>query len=225
MMERKQRIRLCWTAALARAAGCTTESGESMVILQNQVPEAGCVIPGGATPTFRSRGVIDVESGDGYVFTPVVQSRVEGDDRLIAVRGADVELTFPEGDFSADEGLTRFSQAFSGTIEPGGSAGFGFIIIPRGLLDRIGDDLGSGGSMQVTAEVVVFGDLNGGDVESVPFIYPVDVCEGCLKIDNGDCGALPEGFEPSQGGECNLLQDAIVDCCTAGGTEFCPAPA
>jgi hypothetical protein len=80
--------------------------------------------------------------------------------------------------------------------------------------------------MLVTAEVVVFGDLNGGDVESVPFFYPVDVCDGCLKIDRGPCSGLPDDFEPEQGGECNPLQDAAADCCTdADGDDVCPAPA
>jgi hypothetical protein len=225
MMERKQRIRLCWTAALALAAGCTTESGESMVILHNQVPGEGCILSGDPADTFVSRGVIDVAASEGYVFTPVVESRIARNDRLIALRGADVELSFPDS-FSADvdEGLIRFSQAFSGTIDPLGTVGLGFVIIPRGLLDEIAGRL-NGGSVQVTAEVVVFGDLDGSDVESVPFIYPVDVCEDCLKIDRGECSALPDDFEAEQGGACNPLQDDVADCCTSDGVDVCPAPA
>ena len=235
-MQRKQRIRLTCAAALALAAACTTDAGESLVILQNQVPGDDCVVPSGTTATFRGRGRIDVLAGQGYIFTPVVQSLVVKDTtgqspRIVAVRGADVDLAFPDDFFSADEEadlrdsrLTRFSTAFSGSIVAAGATSFAFITIPRGLLARLGDVLGDGDEVEVTTKVSVFGDLDGDDVESDPFVYPVDVCDGCMKIDNGDCDALGDSFDPSPGGKCNLLQDDPVDCCTTDGAEVCPVP-
>lgn len=238
-MERNQRIRLYLAAALAvttaAATSACTDAGASMLILQNQVPDEGCSIPPGPDADFRGRGRIDVQAGDGYLFTPVVESLIElamigQSSGVIAIRGADVDVTFPSGFFSGgeedalrDDRLSRFSQAVSATLKPSGTVSFGFIIIPRGLLSRIGDKLGDGDEVQVTAEVVVFGDLGGSDVESVPFVYPVDVCNGCMKIDRGDCAALPDNFEALPGGECNALQDVPLDCCTSGGTEICPA--
>lgn len=234
-MQRKQRIRLSCAAALALAAGCTTDAGESMIILQNQVPEAGCVIPTDEGSVFRGAGRIDVRAGEGYVFTPLVRSLVlaaGSSPRVIAVRGADVDVTFPDGFFSAaeedelrDDRLTRFSQAFSGSLLPdGGVTSFGFVTVPRGLLDRLGDALGDGEEVQLTTEVSIFGDLDGGDVSSDPFIYPIIVCDGCMTIDNGDCAAIGDDFEPSLGGECNALQDVAVDCCSSGDQLVCPVP-
>ena len=235
-MQRKQRIRLCCAAALALAAGCTTDSGGSMIIVQNQVPDDGCIIPSSQSATFRGRGIIDVQAGEGYVFTPLLQSLVlenttSDSPRVVAVRGADVDLSFPDGFFSAEEEtelqgsrLTRFSTAFSGSVFPGAFTSFGFVIVPRGLLERLDVELGSGEQVAVTAEVTVFGELDGDDVDSVPFIYPVDVCDGCMRIDNGDCTSLGDNFEPLEGGECNLLQDVQVDCCTVGGAVRCPVP-
>jgi hypothetical protein len=241
-MQRKQRNRLSGasTAAAAAAAlalvgaGCTTDAGESMIIIQNQIPESGCEIPSDETANFRGAGTIDVRAAEGYVFTPLVESLViarAGSPRVVAVRGADIDVRFPEGFFSADEEsdlrdarLTRFSQAFSGSISPGGRTSFGFVTVPRSLLARLGDELGDGEEVLLETEVVVFGDLDGGDVESVPYIYPVTVCDGCMTIDNGDCASIGEGFEPSQGGECNQLQDVPLDCCTQDDQLVCPVP-
>lgn len=235
-MQRRQRIRLLWAAwaACALATGCTTDSGGSMIIVQNQVPGADCVIPSDQNSAFYGSGRIDTNAGAGYLFTPLVQSLVlaRGDEpRVIAMRGADVEISFPSGFFSADEEadlrddrLTRFSQAFSGSVFPEAQSSFGFVVVPSGLLTRLGGVLGAGDLVQVSVEVVVFGDLDGANVESDPFIYPVDVCNGCMTIDNGDCAGLDADFEGSPGGECNALQDVAVDCCTSGSALVCPVP-
>jgi hypothetical protein len=231
-----QRIRLLWAAlaALVIASGCTTDSGGSMIILRNQVPGEGCEISANESDAFYSSGIIDTNASRGYVFTPLVQSLVslssdESNPRLIAMRGADVEISFPSGFLSEgeeatlrDDRLTRFSQAFSGSVRPGDFSSFSFVVVPTGLLTRLG--LAAGDSVQLTVKVSVFGDLDGSDVESDPFVYPIEVCNGCMTIDNGDCAALGEGFEGSEGGECNVLQDVPVDCCTMGGDLVCPVP-
>jgi hypothetical protein len=245
-MERKQRTRLYRAAALAgtaiamlasmTATGCTTDAGGSLRIVQNQVPEAGCLIPVNANAPFRGRGLIDTQADDGYLFTPLVESLIAEPigtqlARVVQVRGADVDVEIGSNLFSAaeedglrDDRLTRFSTAFSGSVFPEAETSFGFVVLPLALLDRIGDALGDGDSVTATVEVVIFGDLDGEDVESSPFVYPIDVCSGCMKRNVGDCAGLPDGFEPLQGGECNLLQDVRVECCTSGGAELCPAP-
>jgi hypothetical protein len=232
-MQGMQRIRLSCAVVLAAAAmsGCT-DAGGSLIIVQNQIPGEGCIIPP-APAEFRGRGIIDVQATAGYLFTPVVKSLLVANPqsaRVVAIQGADVDVTFASSLFSDDEEaalrddrLTRFSQAVSGSVDPNGTASFGFLVLSTGLLDRIGDKLADGELTQVTVEVVMFGEMDGSDVESNPFSYPIDVCDGCMKIDNGDCANLSSEFEPQPGGECNLLQDVPVDCCTAGGAERCPA--
>lgn len=221
--------------AIALSTACTTDAGGSMIIVQNQVPEEGCSIPSALSADFRGRGIIDVQSSGGYLFTPLVQSLLDEDDsgqaqRVVAFRGADVDVTFPSGFFSSgeegelrDDRLTRFSQPFSGSLFPAGLTSVSFVVIPPGLLSRVDAKLEPGDQVLATVEVVVFGDIDGGDVESDPFVYPVDICDSCLKIDRGACSALSPDFEPLPGGECNPLQDGQVECCTEGAIEFCPA--
>ena len=218
------------------AAACT-DSGKSVRVLQNQAPEPGCVVPTDQG-AFIPRGRIDTNADSGYLFTPLVQSTVTesengSTDRVMFIEGADVELSFAPGFFSDAEigglessGLVNFSQAFSGSIFPDGFTSFAFIVVPKPLLDAIGDKLSDGGATVVTASVTVFGELDGGDIESNPFNYPIEVCEGCMLIDNGPCTELPDDFEPLTGGNCQVLQDFPIDCCTSiDGDAVCPAVA
>jgi hypothetical protein len=229
--------RLAWIAACAGvlATGCT-EGGESFFIVQNQSPDVGCVVPATLTAAFIPRGRIEVEAAGGYLFTPVVQSVVQQSPtgqaaRVLFIEGADVTLSFEAGLFSEaelgplrDGGLARFRQAFSGAIFPGGLTSFAFEIIPRPMIDALAGKIGAGGSTVVTAEVVMFGTLDGGSIEGQTFRYPVEVCDGCLRVDRGSCSALPAGFEPATGGNCQVLQDGALDCCTDdAGNLICPA--
>jgi hypothetical protein len=226
-----QRIRLLWAAlaALVTASGCTTDSGGSMLIVQNQVVEGeACDVPASRMGS-RNTGLIDTNAGDGYVFTPLVQSLIEDtsedSERVISMRGADVEISFTSGFDEADvsdDRLIRFSSAFSGSVFPGAQSSFAFVVVQEDLLDEIA---AAGGSAQLSVEVTVFGDLDGSDVESDPFVYPVEVCDGCLTIDRGPCAALGDDFEPRDTNPCNPAQDVAADCCTSdGGDLVCLAP-
>jgi hypothetical protein len=225
--------RLAWIAMLA--SGCT-DAGTSFFIVQNQVPEPGCVIPSTLTANFLSRGRIEVAADAGYLFTPVVQSQVTDSatgqaTRILFVEGADVTLRFQNGLYSESEisalnqnGLSNFRQAFSGSLFPGGTTSFGFEIIPQAMLDGLGGKLGAGETTVVTAEVVMFARLDGGTVEAEPFNYPVEVCDGCLLADRGACAELSPDFVASTGGTCQTLQDFPLDCCTSSeGAQVCPA--
>src|SRR5687768_6206163 len=169
-------------AALLSAA--CTDAGTTLIILQNQAPDEGCEVSADRTSTFIPRGHIDAQAGDGYLFTPLVQNVAQstGNDsqRILFVEGADIDLS---GDFSADGSLTSFSQAFSGSLLPGDFASFAFIIVPEQLVMDIGSSLGEGGSVAVDAEIILFGNVDGGSVESQVFRYTVDVCDGCTRID------------------------------------------
>ena len=237
-MYQKQRTSLSRTAALAALAiatlaGACTDDGESLVILQNQIPGDGCVVPPGADAEFRASGAVETRSSSGYLFTPVVESLLEKTDvnaRTVTMRGADVDVTFPDGFFSGseeadlrDRALTRFSQSFTGSLPAKATASFAFVVLPGELLAEVGDKLDSDEKVRAIVEVVVFGDLRGGEVESVPFTYPIDVCVDCLVTDRGECSSLSSSFMARQGNACNPHQDDKVDCCTIDGEEVCPA--
>lgn len=240
-MSKKQATSLARAAALAAvamAAACT-DDGESMRIVQNQIPQEGCSIPTSATAEFRPYGVIQSNSPGGYEFTPVIQSLLVAPanrpdvQRVVSVRGADIDVTFPDGFFSAgeedelrDDALTRFSSAFSGTLLAGGTLSVAFVIVPAGLLERVDALLGPGESVQVSVEIVAYGDSDGGEVESIPFTYPVTICSDCLTRDYGECASLAAGDIPeglAGGSACNAWQDEDVACCTRDGDEVCPA--
>ena len=210
-------------AALLSAA--CTEAGTTLIVLQNQAPDVGCVVSADRSSLFIPRGRIDAEADEGYLFTPLVQNVAEstGNDsqRILFVEGADITLS---GDFQADAGLTAFSQAFSGSLLPGDFASFAFIIVPEQLVAQLGGSLGEGGSIPVDAEITIFGTVDGGEVESQAFHYTVDVCDGCTRVNQGPCTSLPDGFMAETGGNCQPLQDGTIDCCesSAGGL-VCPA--
>ena len=211
------------------ALGCTSDAGTTLLVTKNTVPGNNCVIEV-STSTFIARGRIDVNAESGYLFTPEVQniatSAMGDPERIVIVEGANVDLEF-SGSLSAadfDAGLVSFSVGFAGPVEPnGGTSTFAFDIIPYQLLVDLRDELGAGNRTLVTAKVSVFGTLEGGDVESNTFSYPVDVCNGCLKSVVGECAALPTGFQAQTGGICQPLQDGFLECCTNNGVEICPA--
>jgi hypothetical protein len=222
---RRTTLVTAFLSSLVALAGACTDGGESLIILQNQAPGTGCQISASAGSDFISRGEIEVASPVGYLFTPLVRSLVnetQSSQRLVVVQGADVDITLPDG-VTVDPALLSFSQRFSGTITAGGDTSFAFEIVPRPLLEALAGTVSPDRTVQLIARVSVFGTLDGGDVKSVPFDYPVDVCEGCLVVNNGSCSALSGEFVPRTGNDCNPFQDQVVDCCDDGTGLICPA--
>jgi hypothetical protein len=211
-------------------AGCT-DADQPIIILQNQVPDEGCIIPVGTGSGFRPRGIIDTQSAAGYLFTPLVQNNavsISGNPnaRLATIQGAEVGLTLQDPSVTVAEGDLSFTKRFSGTIQPdGGLTSFSFTIIDKRVLDAIAGVIESPDQrFEVLAEIKVFGTMAGGDLESVPFTYPVDVCEGCMRVDVGPCADLADDFVALEGGVCNPLQDVFTECCTALDESLtCPA--
>lgn len=210
-------VRLAMLSAAAVAAtACTTDGGSTFFIVQNQVPTEGCQISPDVGSTFLSKGVVEGDFARGYLFTPVVRSlfsESENPDvnRGIIVSGADVSLSFPSGEL---DDIPTFRQSFSMYIPQGGSSSVGFDIIPGPYLADIAAAIpGDTGVIQVRAEINMFGDADGRDVDAETFIYNVDVCRGCLATFYGLCSELPDGTTFDQGGACDVFQDAQVDCC------------
>lgn len=238
-MRRKALLSSIALSMAALGSGCT-DAGEPIFILQNQVPDEGCVISTNQNQSFLPRGIIDTQSGGGYLFNPLTQNNAVNLDsndgaRIANIFGADVQLVVQSGVYTDletqandESGLTRFSKRFSGTILPdGGLASFSFTIIDPAMLASLGAKLGSPDQrIEVVAEVQLFGEMAGGTIKSNTFFFPIDVCNGCMKVSVGDCAALPDGFVPLTGGECNPLQDVATECCTAADQSLvCPAAA
>jgi hypothetical protein len=203
---------------------CTTDAGQSLVILQNALPGDSC--DGADSAQFISQGVIDVASSGGYTMRPVLQNRAiasAGASRRAQLEGYNVDITYPgSGSCSTDASLTSFSRLVGVSIEPQSTAILTVELLPAQLIASCsvsGDDV-----VDVVAEIQFFGEMDGGDLESTTFRYPVQVCDGCLVEDLGMCADLTGSESISNGSSCNPYQDYPVTCCTnSSGQEICPA--
>ena len=195
----------------AGAGACATDSAASMVILQNGIPGDGCLIQASSSGRFISAGLLHPDSTVGYVFTPVIESRVDASntvERNIVLKGADVVLE----DLDGNE-IAAFGQRFAGTLGPGDTVGVGFEITPRGQAEG-----------NYVAKVEIYGDLNGGNVTSEPFAFPVEISATRFEVNIGACDSLEPGFVgETASSACNPLQDGGIECCTSGENLLCPA--
>lgn len=214
------------------AAGCT-DNDESLLILNNIAPGDMCVPQSNPSGTFITSGIIDVSITDGnetvgYIMTPVVQSLTQtttttNAPRVTTIEGYNIDISFEDSGSTSFSNLS-FSRSLGVSIQPNSFAGFGIEIVPAQLLTDL--NVGPGDARFLSVDVQFFGKLDGGDIESNTFTYPVQVCNGCLISNVGACTDIPTGFVPNEGGECNLYQDFPLDCCQSDTFGLrCPAVA
>jgi hypothetical protein len=206
-------------------------------------------ISGGTLDISADRAAGHTTVQRGYLFGPLLENDAVADTsnqalvarRTFTIGGAHVDITFNDtNEFSSaaqqtlhDMGLTHFDALFAGTIEPNGGLGvFTFELVPAALIDKILTDHPPAmpyvpfAPVGMTAKVVIYGTLGGGNVESHAFNYPITVCDTCLLDNVGPCAALKTGFVARTGGLCESNQDGVTDCCTdATGAQVCPAVA
>jgi hypothetical protein len=227
---------------LTMAAGCDLPPHQFFIV-QDQIPEAGCMI-GVDTTVYRGQGVLDVglvsdSTTEGYSAFPLVKNDLpapsadETAPNRIELKGFDVDIvaigTLPANTDALLKSLDgtdmmHFRQPWSGVIDPGGGLKSARVsVITAELARRIRDtgDLRAKGSFfQLGARIRVAGDRSG-SVESDPFLFPIRVCDGCLI---GQVESCPLSAAPTNAGNvCNVAQDDVVDCCTTGTTLTCPA--
>ena len=208
------------------AFGCTANGAQGMVILGNTAATGtSCAFSGATGQATLSSGEIAARSTLPYLLTPLIQSRLTAGsggqpvDRSILLSSANVQLS------ANGAGLPAFSSPVSGTIPPGGTINVSFPLIPVDVLNM----LNSGTSQtEVIATVTIIGDEGGGQVNSEPFTYGVNVCPDmapCVTQNLGMCDEISGTV--SQGNPCNPFQDGVVSCCTDinTGSAICPAVA
>jgi hypothetical protein len=224
--------------------GCTVKDNVAFLILQNQVPEENCVIPAGLSETYRGHGFLDVQSlpggfvNPGYLFTPVAQngatmSDIDPNDNVIVLEGADIELQADSTTASeallatlAAADLDARTQRFSGACQPESTCSMSFPVIDAEQAAAIAGTLGGTEQITILARVTVFGRIDGSDIVSNPFTYPITLCNGCGIENVGSCDNVTSSTPVSEGGECNPLQDGSLTCCNVtGGGVRCPARA
>jgi hypothetical protein len=228
---------LLTTILLSGLSGCVTDSGQTLLILRDQLPGQNCTIKAGTGGEFISVGQIDTNADTGYIFTPVIQNQAqvpaknEQGTNIAFIEGAEVQVEFLDPNlFGAGEittiesqNLTAFTVPFGGTIFPGGTTGFALEVIPYDLLQELGNTLVEDDQTNVVVRVKFFGKLDGGTVESQTWAHNIKVCNGCMTEDLGLCIDLATGYFGSPGGKCNELQDFVLECCETETGTRCPA--
>ena len=224
--------------------GCVADSGgEGFVILNNTaVMGTQCLLLGTMGQPFKSHGQISTLSPAGYLFTPLLQSKVTATagqelQRTIMFQGANIDLTVEamtiqhaDGTFSKPSPPTlmgtdgQFQALFSGSLAPAGTANASFEIVPLSTIGAIVQAAGLGSGDHLSAEVKAvikpFGTMGGSRVDGTPFQYPVTVCNDCVVVDHGAC---PVTGLVRTGDACQPYEDSIVDCChDAQNNLICP---
>ena len=152
-----------------------------------------------------------------------------------AAEGTTACFTEAERATLAESAVTKFRSLFSAPLPPnGGLSTAVFDLVPTALLHEIERKAGTVPARgrleaQVVATARIYGRLGGGEVEGLPYVYPLTVCSGaagesdCVVNVVGACSTKPPSFQPRLGHPCNPYQDGLLDCCTNGAELVCPA--
>ena len=212
-------------AAIALAAialsGCVDE--RAFYIQQNQVPQAGCELSTDEAK-FNSRGLLDVSVGVGYTLFPLVKLEAlssSGTDQQPERNALDMRKFLVSLDMGGVPGgypveQTSFEVLSSGGISPGGAQVTEVKIVPDPLAQALQGVVAPGTEYTIVARVTAVGVRRGtgSEIESTEFIYPVELCSGCLVPPVTVCPDDKAGLTTN---ECGLPQDKPVVCCTLPG--------
>jgi hypothetical protein len=224
-------VRISALVAAVLSVGACTDAGRVLFIVQNNVPEpqpVGCTIQGSLNSQFRQSGAVDLTNSSFYQLTPVMMNlaaRVSGDDskRVAIVQGAEVSIEVPAGS-NIDLGAnSQRTLRFTGAVFPdGGTTGFAIELLSEAMLEAIANSvtLAEKDRVSLVVEITAFATMDGNEVESERFFFPLDVCDGCLLRVADSCDITP----PSRGYECYpQVQDVPTICCLdASGGTICP---
>lgn len=238
-------LRLATLSAVIALSACANQGDEGFIVLNNTAVTTTCALTGDPAQPFIAHGEIYSKSPEGYVLTPLIQSRVQSSGagsgatvdpttRTVYLKGANVSLelkavSIERADGSFATPMTTYTEKhsalFSAALPPSGSVNVAFELIPVQTLRAIEAATGAAATDRMRAEVLatvtIIGELNGDEQSAQPFTFPVTVCNDCVVHNAGTC---PIAGTPRVGNPCNTYQDGDVDCCTdADGALVCPA--
>jgi hypothetical protein len=226
-MRKVDRLRIiCWGALVLSSGVAVFACSEdrAFYIVQNQVPQKGCVIPADDTSSvYRAEGVLDVSLGSGYRLYPLLRNDLPvkkpqssmssaAEPNLLRLLQFDVVLDLGGSGLSIPPELTAFSRPTSGILFPGGDRKSSSVeIFPDALVSQI--KLPAGATPTVLARVTAVAESGDGDrVESLPFDYPVTLCNGCLVSVLKTCPTAEE-LTTLDSNVCGRPQDGPLVCC------------
>ncbi|MEO8551014.1 MAG: hypothetical protein ABI678_13605, partial [Kofleriaceae bacterium] len=192
---------------------CADKGDEGFFILNNTAPVgAGCTFTGDPGQPFMAAGQISVASQQGYVLTPLLESRITATmgreaQRTIHLEGANVTAAVANGGTSQS-----YTVLFSGSLAPnGGTTNVAFEALPATTIKAlVGSETNN---VPVIVTVTPYGTLGGGRIDGEPFQYPITIINSGngIIVDQGVCKDL--SVSPPQLNPCNAYQDGQIDCC------------
>jgi hypothetical protein len=129
---------------------------------------------------------------------------VRADPNGVFIQGAEVELRDAAGNALFPAFSVTASDFIPSAVDETESRDVGVLeIVPGSSWVQLSSMVGPGGSMTIIAAVVAFGETNGDvSVETDEFLWPIDVCNGCLyqEVSVDDEGGAVLGCTPGQDG-------------------------
>ena len=240
MMRRLEKR--CWvlgmvTSLLFLSGGCQ-ENSASLVIIQNQIPGAGCSVESTASTNYRPQGTLDVswytEVGQpaGYYMFPLVQNNLMStedtengvvEQNCVTIKETQVDLKLGALGTYVESNFTKYKVPTAVTICPGEMRAVSVMVIPPQVVEIIAPQIREDGMEYVNVKIRMVGKRGGTTIKSNSMSYPIFICNGCLIKDLGDCNSPTIPESPAAGNECNPAQDNRLDCCQSGVEWICPA--
>lgn len=201
-------------AITAATTGCGEGDDLSFIIYQNQVPGAGCVVST-TSNLYRPDGVLDIGLERGYWMFPLLRNDMPAtkdtfsrktDPNALQLRRFEVELDLGASGQDIPTNLLRFTQLTSGILLPGDQRASRVQVITDELAKRI--ELPKGARPTVVATVRAVAESRRGEIRSIPFHYPIRLCDGCLvrRVKSCDDAVSTKNV-------CGLPQDTPLVCC------------
>jgi hypothetical protein len=220
------------------APGCA--DNDSMLFVEGvlAIEATDCVARPESGALMRAAGTLDLSLRGGYRAALLVGSQLTQRGSREQLRTETARLVLKGADITLQDAYAQnldlggnpnpFSTIGSGFVNPAGGTdpGLGAIfvdVIPAALAASV--EGGVQGSGLVLAKIKVFGETLGGQkVESGEYLYPIQICRGCLvnypaSTNTGTVGSF-SCVAPAQATEssvCQPGQDQVVPCTECAG--------
>ena len=181
------------------------------------------------TTIYNPMGRLDVSVGQGYWLYPLMENALtstttgdgEPERNALTLKGYEVELDLQGMEKTAGWNVKQEQLKFwlpaSGYLGPGGKLAGAARVIPDWLAAKMAGPVKAqaqpGGWPVIYAIVTAVAAKTGSEVESAVFVYPIEICNGCLVDKRTSCPADPSKDKNLLSNYCGLPQDTPVTCC------------
>jgi hypothetical protein len=215
--------------ALILNTGCVDNRASIYVAGVMVVQPPQCIVTADASAAQWLRGIVDISRRRTYESVLLIGNQLtprgdkvqaKAEPMRILLTAAEVTLFDAAGEqlgCADNPDCGSFSIFGSGVVSVNRSEepAFGLFqaqLLPPIVIDTILPDVQASGSVTIVASVKVRGETLGGkEVETGEFIFPIDVCYGCLvTYNNGPCCLLTPGEAVTA--SCLPGQDRAFDC-------------